>query len=79
MAKITFIGAGDIDSERLATSAIVARKVAEAVGARPAIQATTDRREAQDGADFAINMIQVAGFKPGTEADFEIRIRALVH
>ncbi len=62
----------DIDPERLATSATVARKVAEAVGAKPTIEVTTDRRKALDGADYAINMIQVAGYKPGTVIDFEI-------
>ena len=62
----------DIDVERLRTSEIVARKVAEAVGATPKIVATEDRRAALDGADYAINMIQVAGYKPGTEIDFEI-------
>jgi alpha-galactosidase len=62
----------DIDPERLSTSEIVAHKVAEALGAHPAIQATTDRRAALDGADYAISMIQVAGYKPGTVIDFEI-------
>ncbi len=62
----------DIDSERLTTSEVVARKVAQAVGARPKITTHTDRRAALDGSDYAINMIQVAGYKPGTEIDFEI-------
>ncbi|MCH7940240.1 MAG: alpha-glucosidase/alpha-galactosidase, partial [Candidatus Marinimicrobia bacterium] len=31
-----------------------------------------DRREALDGADYVIVMVQVAGYKPGTEIDFEI-------
>ena len=30
----------------------------------PTIEATTDRRAALDGADYAINMIQVGGYKP---------------
>ncbi len=62
----------DINDERLRTSEIVAHKVAEAVGASPTIQATTDRRQALDGADYAISMIQVAGYKPGTVVDFEV-------
>lgn len=62
----------DIDPERLRTSEIVAHKVAEALDAHPAIEATTDRRAALDGADYAISMIQVAGYKPGTVVDFEI-------
>src|SRR5579871_4799233 len=62
----------DIDGERLSTSAVVAHKVAQAVGAHPRITTHTDRRAALDGADYAINMIQVAGYKPGTVVDFEI-------
>jgi alpha-galactosidase len=62
----------DIDEERLKTSEIVARKVADAVGASPCVSTTRNRREALEGADYAINMIQVAGYKPGTEIDFEI-------
>lgn len=62
----------DIDAERLRTSEIVAHKIAAALGANPTIEATTDRRRALDGADYAICMIQVAGYKPGTVVDFEI-------
>jgi alpha-galactosidase len=62
----------DIDAERLRTSEIVARKLAGALEARPTIEATTDRRRALDGADYAICMIQVGGYKPGTVIDFEI-------
>ena len=62
----------DIDEERLRTSVIVANKVAETLGVKPTIEATTDRRAALDGADYAISMIQVGGYKPGTVIDFEI-------
>ena len=62
----------DIDPERLQTTEIVAHKIAEGLGAKPTIETTLDRREALDGADYAINMIQVAGYKPGTVIDFEI-------
>lgn len=62
----------DIDQERLSTSEIVAHKVAETLGANPVIEATTDRQKALDGADYAIAMFQVAGYKPGTTTDFEI-------
>lgn len=62
----------DIDEERLRTSEIVARKVAAAVGASPRITATTDRRRALDGANYAINMVQVGGYRPSTAIDFEI-------
>jgi len=62
----------DIDLERLRTTEIVANKIAERLGITPIIEATTDRRAALDGADYAINMIQVGGYKPGTVTDFEI-------
>lgn len=62
----------DIDAERLRTSEIVTRKLAEALGVSPIIEATTDRRRALDGADYAICMIQVGGYRPSTVVDFEI-------
>ena len=51
----------DIDRERLRISEIVAHKVAEFFGARPAIEATLDRRRALDGADYAISMFHYQG------------------
>jgi len=62
----------DINPERLRTSEIVAHKVADFFGAKPTIQATPDRRQALDGADYAISMFQVGGYKPSTVIDFEI-------
>jgi alpha-galactosidase len=62
----------DIDAVRLATSEVVAHRVARALGVSPTIVATTDRAKALDGADFVITMIQVAGYRPGTVLDFEI-------
>lgn len=62
----------DIDAERLRTSEVVAHKVARSVGARPKITTHHDRRPALEGAAYAINMIQVAGYRPGTVTDFEI-------
>ncbi|MCB9136343.1 MAG: alpha-glucosidase/alpha-galactosidase [Anaerolineales bacterium] len=62
----------DIDPERLRTSEIVAHKVAEFFGAHPKIETTLDRRQALDGADYAISMFQVGGYKPSTVIDFEI-------
>jgi alpha-galactosidase len=62
----------DIDAERLETSELVARRVADTLGAPAKIVATTDRRAALDGADYAINMIQVGGYEPCTVTDFEI-------
>jgi alpha-galactosidase len=62
----------DLDADRLATSELVARRVAEAFEAPAKIAATTDRRAALDGADYAINMIQVGGYEPATVVDFEV-------
>jgi alpha-galactosidase len=62
----------DINEERLATSNVVAHRVAEFYGASPKIESSLDRRQALDGADYAISMFQVGGYKPGTVTDFEI-------
>jgi alpha-galactosidase len=62
----------DIDEKRLRTSEVVARKLAQALDAHPTIEATTDRRAALEGADYAISMFQVAGYEPGTVIDFEV-------
>lgn len=62
----------DIDPERLRTSEIVAHKVADFFDAKPKIEATLDRRAALEGADYAISMFQVGGYKPSTVIDFEI-------
>lgn len=62
----------DIDSERLATSETVCRKINAAMGGRARVMASQDRRQTLEGADFVINMIQVGGYKPGTVLDFEI-------
>ncbi len=62
----------DIDPERLCTSEIGAYKVAEFFGAHPTIEATLDRRRALDGADYALSLFQIGGYKPATVTDFEI-------
>ena len=61
----------DIDEERLATAAAMARWTNEAVGARARISAQLDRRRALDGADFAVNTIEVGGIA-ATRLDFDI-------
>ena len=61
----------DIDADRLATSELVASRVAAALNAPAKIVATTDRRRALDGADYVINMIQVGGYEPCTVIDFD--------
>jgi alpha-galactosidase len=62
----------DIDENRLKTSEVVARRIAKALGASATVEATTDRGRALDGASYAINMIQVGGYRPCTVTDFEI-------
>jgi alpha-galactosidase len=62
----------DIDQNRLRTSEGVAHTILQALGANATIETTTDRRAALDGADYAICMIQVGGYKPATVIDFEI-------
>jgi alpha-galactosidase len=61
----------DIDEERLATAEAMARWTSGALGAAGRISTTTDRRRALDGADFAVNTIQVGGHA-ATLLDFEI-------
>jgi len=62
----------DIDPVRLATTETVAKRIAKVLGANPIIEAHLDRRAALDGADYAIGMFQIGGYKPGTVIDFEI-------
>src|SRR5918998_799580 len=62
----------DIDPVRLADTEAVASLLADRASAHPTIEATTDLRQALDGADYAINMIQVGGYRPSTVIDFEI-------
>jgi alpha-galactosidase len=62
----------DIDEERLKTSEVVARRIAQTLGSSATVEATTDRARALDGASYAINMIQVGGYRPCTVTDFEI-------
>jgi alpha-galactosidase len=62
----------DIDPNRLELSEAVGRRIAELLGVSPTIETTSDRERALDGADYAINMIQVGGYRPATVTDFEI-------
>ena len=62
----------DIDEERLGTSHRMAERLARTLGAQPAIESTTERARALDGADFVISMIQVGGYRPCTVTDFEV-------
>ncbi|MBC8509358.1 MAG: alpha-glucosidase/alpha-galactosidase [Chloroflexi bacterium] len=62
----------DIDPQRLRGTEKVARRIIEHLGVSPTIETATDRRAALDGADYAINMIQVGGYEPTIMIDFEI-------
>jgi alpha-galactosidase len=62
----------DINENRLKTSEIVAQRIAQTLAAPCSIESTTDRSRALEGADYAINMIQVGGYRPCTVTDFEI-------
>jgi alpha-galactosidase len=62
----------DIDARRLETTEIMAHRLAQALGAHPTIEATLDRRQALEGADYAIGMFQIGGYEPSTVIDFEV-------
>ena len=62
----------DINIKRLHTTEEIARQVARIRGANPHINITTNLKEALNGADYVINMIQVGGYQPSTVIDFEI-------
>ncbi len=64
----------DIDPDRLETAETMARYVAAARGARPTISTHADRREAIEGSDFVLNMVQIGGHA-ATLRDFEIPAR----
>jgi alpha-galactosidase len=61
----------DVVEERLATAEGMARWTSQAAGAHARITTTTDRRRALDGADFAVDMIEVGGIA-ATRLDFDI-------
>lgn len=62
----------DIDPHRLEDSALVVRRMIEAMGAGASVEATTDRARALDGADFVVTAFQIGGYRPSTVIDFEI-------
>jgi len=62
----------DIDAERLATSAIVAKRIVSTVGCGATVESFTDRTAALDGADYVVTMFQIGGFDPSTLIDFDI-------
>ena len=64
----------DIDAERLAVARGTAEQVAQRFGRQPRSSPRLDRREALDGADFVVNMIQVGGID-ATRVDLEVPAR----
>ena len=72
LAGDTQIALHDIDEDRLRTSEIITRRIAEKLGLNTLVFASTDRRKVLVGADYVIFMMQVGGYKPSTIIDFEI-------
>jgi alpha-galactosidase len=70
----THVALHDIDAGRLETATGIARWIDGQLGGHATITAHTDRREALDGADFVLNMVQV-GMHAATLSDFEIPAR----
>lgn len=62
----------DINAERLKTSEVVAQRIVAGLAVRAEVVATLDLAQALEGADYAINMIQVGGYEPATMTDFDI-------
>jgi alpha-galactosidase len=75
LADSTTFALMDIDPERLQTSELVARRLASSNGAGVRVEATLDRREALDGADYVVTSFQVGGLRPSTVIDFEVPSR----
>lgn len=60
----------DIDADRLGQTRAVARAMVDNEGLDTTVEATTDRQEALEGADYVLNIINVGGTEP-----FENEIR----
>ncbi len=72
LAGSTTFALMDIDPERLRTSELAVRGLIEAHDAQARVEATLDRREALDGADYVVTCFQVGGLRPSTVIDFEV-------
>lgn len=72
LANGTTLALMDVDRERLTTSEVIARRLADACGARVEVHVVSDRREALDGADYVITCFQVGGLHPATMVDFVV-------
>lgn len=64
----------DIDKERLSLTEAFAKKLVNQWGFKTKIEATTDRREALDGADYVVTSIRVGGIE-ATKLDLEIPLK----
>jgi alpha-galactosidase len=64
----------DIDAERLATAAKMARFIGARTGADVRIEAHLARRPALEGADYVVNAIQAGGYR-ATRLDFDVPAR----
>ncbi|WP_316863303.1 alpha-glucosidase/alpha-galactosidase [uncultured Cohaesibacter sp.] len=62
----------DVNPERLAESAIVARKLVSTLGATASVETFTDQKKALDKAHFVIVAFQIGGYEPCTVTDFEV-------
>jgi len=62
----------DTDVNRLRTSFRMAERLVTQRGDGAEVSATTRLGAALEGADYAINMIQVGGYEPATVTDFEL-------
>ena len=61
----------DVNAERLVTSQIVTKRIAEQLGLKTSVFASINRLEVLDKADYVIFMMQIGGYKPSTVIDFE--------
>jgi alpha-galactosidase len=62
----------DLNPQRLAESANVARKLAATLDAPATVETYTDQKRALDGAHFVVVAFQIGGYEPCTITDFEV-------
>ena len=62
----------DIDKKRLDKTYELLNLISKKINAKPKISTQTNRKEALQNADFVQTTIQVGGYKPSTQIDFEI-------
>jgi alpha-galactosidase len=62
----------DINSERLAESEIIARKLVRTLGVSAKIETHSSQKKALESADFVVVAFQIGGFEPCTVTDFEV-------